>query len=284
MWGEVNMKSAYHGICTSYGNILTDVHLAHEAGYDAMEFLAQKLMRYLENGGTTKALRSEAERCGIQPAIVNAFVKIAQWQPDQRPQMLEEAERYTRIAVELGCSTVMILPLFELNDAPYNQAMEVLTNNIGAISEIGRRYGIRYQIELVAYTPLRTLEQGLQIIRDVGNGNLGLVIDFWHLHAAGINTPADVARMDKDLIYDVHFCDGRQPHLGEAWTEEILRAYRPGEGEVDVRAWTDAVLATGYDGYWAPELIHPALWEMDAQAGAKLYLENMRQYVEKREK
>lgn len=274
------MKAAYHGVCTNHGNLLTDVTLAQTAGYDAMEYLASKLMRYLDNGGSVKELRRHVEQRGLRSAIINAFMGIEQWEPAKRMQMLSEAEHYTQIAAELGCSTVMIHPLFALNGAPYNQVMDILTDNIGAIAHTGKRYGIRYQIELIAYTPLHMLEQGLKIIHNVGTGNLGMVIDFWHLHAAGINTPKDVAAMDPALIYDIHFCDGRQPRLGEAWEERILRAYLPGEGEIDVTAWTQAVLATGYDGYWTPELASPRHWEMEASALAKLCLENMKHYVE----
>jgi sugar phosphate isomerase/epimerase len=159
--------------------------------------------------------------------------------------------------------------------------MEVMTDNIGAIAEIGKRHGIHYQIELIAYTPFNTLEQGLKIIKDVGTGNLGMVVDFWHLHAAGINTPADVAAMDPNLIYDIHFCDGRQPRLGEGWKEDILRNYLPGEGDIDVQAWTNAVLSTGYDGWWAPELASPLHWEDDLLDISRVCLNNMSSYIEK---
>ena len=275
------MKTACHGICTNYCNVMTEVRLAKEAGYDGMEFLARKLMRYLENGGTTKALRERVQAFGLETGIVNAFMNIELWRKEERGAMLREAEKYTLITAELDCPTLMIHPLFALNGVPYNQVMEVMTDNIGAIAEIGRKYGVRYQIEPIAYTPFNTMQQGLKVISDVGSGNLGMVVDFWHLHAAGINTPADVAAIDPSLIYDIHFCDGRQPRLGETWKEDVLRNYLPGEGNIDVQAWTNAVLSTGYDGWWAPELASPRHWEDDLLAISKVCLENMRFYIER---
>lgn len=275
------MKTACHGICTNYCNVMTEIHIAKEAGYDGMEFLARKLMRYLENGGTTQALRQRVKNYGLETGIVNAFMNIELWRKDERAEMLHEAERYTRITAELDCPTLMIHPLFALNGVPYNQVMDIMTDNIGAIAEIGKRHGVRYQIELIAYTPFNTLEQGLKIINDVNAGNLGMVVDFWHLHAAGINTPADVAAMDPSLIYDIHFCDGRQPRLGEVWKEDILRNYLPGQSDIDVQAWTNAVLSTGYDGWWAPELASPLHWEDDLLDISRVCLDNMRSYIEK---
>lgn len=275
------MKVACHGICTNYCNAMTEIRIAKEAGYDGMEFLARKLMRYLENGGTTQALRQRVKDYGLEIGIVNAFMNIELWRKKERAEMLHKAERYTRITAELDCPTLMIHPLFALNGAPYNQVMDIMTDNIGAIAEIGKWYGVRYQIELIAYTPFNTLEQALKIINDVNTGNLGMVVDFWHLHAAGINTPADVAAMDPSLIYDIHFCDGRQPRLGEVWNEDVLRNYLPGEGEIDIQAWTNAVLSTGYDGWWAPELASPLHWEDDLLDISRVCLDNMRSYIEK---
>ncbi len=57
----------------------------------------------------------------------------------------------------------------------------------------------------------------LDVIRRIGQPNIGLVIDFWHLFATGKTTPANVAALDPALIFGVHFCDGRTPRPGEAW-------------------------------------------------------------------
>lgn len=275
------MKTACHGICTNYCNVATEIRLAKEAGYDGMEFLARKLMRYLENGGTTRTLRERVQAVGLETGVINAFMNIELWRGAERAEMLRQAERYTQITAELDCPTLMIHPLFALNGAPHDQVMAVMMDNIGTIAEIGKRYGVRYQIELIAYTPFNTLEQGLKVIHGVNTGNLGMVVDFWHLHAAGINTPADVAAMDPSLIYDIHFCDGRQPRLGEAWKEDVLRDYLPGQGDIDVQAWTNAVLSTGYDGWWAPELASPRHWEDDLLEISRVCLDNMRAYIER---
>ncbi|MFD2837667.1 sugar phosphate isomerase/epimerase family protein [Azotobacter vinelandii] len=141
------------------------------------------------------------------------------------------------------------------------------------------KYGVRYQIEIIAHTRFNTLPQALEAIERVGRPNVGLVIDFWHLYATGASTPADVAALDPALIYGVHFGDGRKPGPGEAWDESVLRAYLPGEGDIDIQAWTDAVKATGFDGVWSPELYSPLCWEMDHGELAKKVIETMTKYT-----
>lgn len=103
--------------------------------------------------------------------------------------------------------------------------------------------------------------QSLYPIIRSGKDNLGVVVDFWHLPAGGGTTPAEVAQMDKNLIYGVHFCDGRAAYPDETWDECVQRNYAPGEGDVDIAAWVAAVKASGYDGVWSPELLSPRHWE-----------------------
>jgi sugar phosphate isomerase/epimerase len=76
------------------------------------------------------------------------------------------------------------------------------------------------------------------------------------------DTPDDIARMDPKLINGVHFCDSLQPVPGEPITHK-LREVWPGGGNIPLKAWVDAVISTGYDGWWSPELHSPKHWELD---------------------
>jgi len=47
------MLKALHGISTHYCNVLTEARIAVETGYEGLELLRYKLLRYLDNGGNT---------------------------------------------------------------------------------------------------------------------------------------------------------------------------------------------------------------------------------------
>lgn len=274
------MQKALHGISTHYCNIITDARIARDTGYDSLELLSAKLVRYLDNGGTTQKLKQLADGYGLSVGCVNALLEMERHKGDERKTMLAEATRLTRAAAELECPTVQILALYGLEDKPEAEMMDILTENVSDIASIGEEYGVRYQIEVIAFTQFRTLAQGLELIKRVGKKNVGMVIDFWHLYAAG-TLPEEVARMDKELIYGVHFCDGRLPKPGEAWDQMVLRNYMPGEGEIDIPAWVKAVKDAGYDGMWSAELFSPNRWEHDLYEIATQCRENMEKYIGK---
>ena len=273
------MIKALHGISTHYCNVVTEARIAAETGYDGLEFLHYKLLRYLDNGGSTAALKKRVHGYGLQTACLNALIDIERYQGAEKQQMLADATRLTQVAAELECPTIQILAQHGIDHLPQAQILDIMTENIAEIASIGQQYGVRYQIEVIAHTKFNTLDQALEVIRRVGKPNVGLVIDFWHLFATGATTPDDIKQLDPALIFGVHFCDGRKPRPGEAWEETVLRAYMPGEGDIDIQAWSDAVKATGFDGVWSAELFSPARWEMDHAVLAKQVIENMRSYI-----
>lgn len=274
------MLKTLHGISTHYCNVLTEVRIAAETGYDALEFLHYKLLRYLDNGGSTAELKACVDKYGLKVACLNALIDIERYQGKEKEEMLAEALRLTQIAKELDCPNIQILAQHGIDHLPGDQILDIMTENISQIADIGLEYGVRYQIEVICHTKFNTLPQALEVIKRIGKPNVGLVIDFWHLWATGVTTPADVAALDPKLIFGVHFCDGRRPKPGEAWEETVLRAYMPGEGDIDVQAWTDAVKSTGFDGTWSAELFSPRCWEMDHKALAEQVIASMRSYTD----
>ncbi|WP_025733305.1 sugar phosphate isomerase/epimerase family protein [Carnimonas nigrificans] len=256
------MTTALHGITTVHGNLMTDIRLAAQSGFDMLEIYYPKLTRYLANGGTIERLNGHISAAGLTTGYVSALNNIECYETVERQALLKEAETITRLASQLGCDTVMVMPREEANRQTVDHLMDSIVRNMTDIAAIGRNYGIRYMLELPAFTPYRSIALANETIERVGADNVGIVLDFWHFFAAG-DTPDDIARLDPSRIYCVHFGDGRVPRADEAWDENILRAYYPGEGEIDLRAWAAATNACGYQGPWSIELISPALWEED---------------------
>ena len=49
---------------------------------------------------------------------------------------------------------------------------------------------------------------------------------------------------------------------GSPSPDQDSRRVWPGEGEIPLREWVDAIRATGFDGWWDNELYSPLHWEM----------------------
>jgi sugar phosphate isomerase/epimerase len=268
-----------HGLSTMYCNIKTELRLAKECGFDGIEFLESKILRYLDAGRDLKEVKDLLLETGIQPVCINALKHVEVQSSVERRCMLEQCKTLSWAAQKLGCPTIQLVPLCSLDGRKLNEILQLTALNIKEIAKIGQEYNVRYQIEPIAFSGIHSLKASLELIDLVSEPNVGMVIDFWHLWAGRETQPDDVAALNKDIIYGVHFCDGRRPELSEPWDEEKLRSYLPGDGDIDVQKWTNAVLQTGYTGSWSSELFSPYYWEEDLWEIAIKTREKMEKYI-----
>ena len=257
------MKLALHALTTMHCNCLTEVRIARDLGYEGIEFSVSQFQRYLANGGQAPALRAACEQAGTPAVCLNALVHADRQGKAERQALLEECEQLSAAAAGLGCPTIQLVFLMELAEYPWPEVRQLTARNAAALADIGRAHGIRFQLEPIAWAPLRSLAQTLEVIAEAGRDNLGLVVDFWHLWAGEATTPDEVARLDPKLIYGTHICDGKRRVPGTIWDEGKLRGYLPGEGDIPIAQWVSAVKATGYDGVWSAETYSPTHWEAD---------------------
>lgn len=258
------MIKTLHGLTTMHCNIQTEIRIAKETGYEALEVLVSKLLRYLDAGYKAEDLMPVFEAHSIRPVCFNALHRIERVEPKERQELLAEAERLCAAAETLSCPTIQVVPLSGLEGRPWKEIVKLTAKNLADIADIGKQHGgVRFQVEPIAFSPIHSLSQSLQVIEEVGRDNVGMVIDFWHLWAGEETTPDEVAKLDGSIIYGVHFCDGIRHTKGTEWDELELRSYQPGEGGIPVQEWVDAVRATGFDGVWSSELVSPKHWEHD---------------------
>jgi sugar phosphate isomerase/epimerase len=86
-----------------------------------------------------------------------------------------------------------------------------------------------------------------------------------------------MARVDKELIYNVHISDGDRPDIGQPWVnEKLLRGYILGEGNIPLQEYVDAIKSTGYDGFYSGEFLSDQLWESDHYSIAEAMLQGMK--------
>ena len=257
------MIKAMHGLSTMHNNLVTDIRLAEECGYEALEITDMKLLRYLDNGYLAEELNPIFKKFNIQPVCINALKNIEQIERHKKLEMIAEADRLINAAHAIKCATIQLVPFCGLQGRPWKEVAKLTAANIAEIADLGEQYGVRFQLEPIAWSPIHSLKQSLEVIERAGRNNVGMVIDFWHLWAGGETTPDDVAKLDRSIIYGVHFCDGILHRPGSEYIEEELRGYLPGEGGIPVQEWVDAVIATGFEGVWSSELLSPKHWEWD---------------------
>ena len=65
------MKYALHGMCSLHNNVVSDIRLAKETGYDGLEIHTDKLWRYINAGLSSEALKARLTEANIAPSAID---------------------------------------------------------------------------------------------------------------------------------------------------------------------------------------------------------------------
>ncbi|MFN8007155.1 MAG: sugar phosphate isomerase/epimerase family protein [Terriglobia bacterium] len=262
------MNIALQSLVTMHCNLLTDIRIAAETGHSGIELNGTKLKRYLAQGYPIETLQPLLKE--VPPVGLTYIQDIERQDPAQQPKLLDECESLCLLAEKLACPMIQLLtgPLDPTGPykGPVNlswpELRRLTARNLKSISRIGRAHGIKFFLEALTWTPLHQLSQVLEVIDEAGEDNIGLVVDFWHLWDSG-STSKDIAKLPKDLIYCVHFCDSLEEWGQRGTHEQRGRDVWTGGGKIPLKEWVEAVKSTGFDGCWSCELLSPKYWELD---------------------
>jgi sugar phosphate isomerase/epimerase len=277
------MLIALHNLATAHSNLLTSIRIARETGYAGIEIGGGKLKSYLAQGFPLESLRPHFR--DVPPVGLSYVQDIERQDPAEYAALLAECEALCSLSEQLGCPMVQLLtgpldpggPYRGLAGKPWPEMRRATAKNLRALADIGKAHNVKFYLEALTFTPLNRLDQQLELLEETARDNVGLVLDFYHLWDSGTR-PEEIARVNKDLIFCVDFCDSLDPFGEGGDVRQSGRDVWTGGGRIPLKEWVDAVRATGFDGIWRCELLSPKYWELDPWTTArdlKTFLEYM---------
>jgi 4-hydroxyphenylpyruvate dioxygenase len=236
--------------CSMGGSLIGQLAAAARAGFGGIELCAGDL----EASKLTPAQACSAARgLGVRIFLWQPLRDIEGASPRQFRRNLERARSAIALAAELGAGGIIAVS----STAPGAIDDDALAaGQLARLAEVAAAEGVRVAYEALSWgTHVRTAAHAWQVIQLAGCQNLGLCLDSFHFLAAG-EDPALIRRIPGGRIGAVQLADAPWlPDLGfRDWSRH--RRLLPGDGNLDVTAFTAAVLATGYTGPWGLEIFN----------------------------
>ena len=135
------MRYAHHGGTTLYANLVDDIRLARELGYDSIELWTPKVLRYLDAGFTADDLADEPD--GLAAPMLDVLAGVERQDPRHVAQRLDECARLSEAANRLGCPAIQIVATDKFGDSSWPSLREVLVDSISALADVAATHGIR---------------------------------------------------------------------------------------------------------------------------------------------
>ena len=241
---------SFHTACLQLTDVIEDIKVAVDAGFDGMELWMPKVDRYFREGHGIRELCSA--KGSLRVTMLDVLLSIERTDLVFQQQLRENCDRMATIAKQLHCPYVQVVALNDFPSYEWSSMRSQLVNALNPLAEIAFSHGVRLALEPVSFSPFHSLEHALEIIHIIGHERIGLVLDTWHLWTAGTPWRA-VADLDPAIISCVHIGDCK-PRAGETWSDEDRTAL-PGEGVVPLVEAIDAIRSTGFNGTWSVEIL-----------------------------
>ena len=257
----------FNTTAAKHATLAIEIDVARKVGFAGIETTATKIQRYLDADHSVSDIKSALN--GLPVFGVGTILNIER-HGDETESLISDARAIFELAHSVGAGGVQVItgPLDYREVVRFTEGkprqgyrgvleykeeerIEITARNLKLLAEMAEEFDLIVYLEALAWSPLNSLADQISLLRKANRDNLKIVVDYWHCYVSG-DHPEDVAKLDGNLIYGVHVCDSL-PFPGGVPNETVLRDIPTGEGVLDLRAWTDAVKATGYTGWWCSE-------------------------------
>jgi 2-keto-myo-inositol isomerase len=260
------MKLALNGATTMRADLASDIRAASAAGFDCLEIWASKLTSFLK-ANSIADLKSLFDEHGIEPYSINSIEHVTFRDEQAHARLLEECEELCRIASEINCPYIVVVP----SPLPEGKShAEVKEESVRVLDELGRiseRYNVALAFEFLGQPDcsVQTLAQAAEIVGQLKRSNVGLVIDSFHFYAGGSRIES-IDALDAEELFIFHINDAE-----DLPCEQLEDRHRllPGLGILPLKEIVSALRRIGYDRVTSVEIFRPEYWERDPQELAR---------------
>lgn len=254
------MKIALNGATTMHADLETDIKAAGAAGFDLLEIWAAKLREFLKTK-TTADLKKLLDENNLEPYSINSIEHITFRTNDDYEKIKAETEELSRIAGEIGCPYIVVVPGKLPENATKEEIIHESVSVLNELADIAEKHNVSLAFEFLGQTDcsVQTLDLCSEIVEKVGRENIGNVLDTFHFYA-GNSTFEAIERLNPDKLFIFHINDAE--NLPK---EELTDAHRlyPGTGILPIREIKERFDKIGYDRMVSIEIFRPEYWNED---------------------
>ncbi len=219
------------------------------AGFDGIEVFEQD---FIADAGTPTEVGAMIRDHGLAITLFQPFRDFEGLTGALRARALDRAERKFDLMGELGVDLILICS--SVHPASLG-GVDRAAADFHELGERAARRGLRVGYEALAWgRHINDHRDAWEVVRRADHPAVGLILDSFHTEARQV--PLDSVRaIPGDRIFFVQLADAPAIPMDLLYWSRHFRCM-PGEGDLNVTAFTAAVLATGYAGPLSLEIFN----------------------------
>ncbi len=242
------MKTSIATVSIS-GSLPEKLEAIAAAGYDGIEIFEQDFIAH--DGGPREVGRMIRDH-GLDITLFQPFRDFECLPEPLRKKAFDRARRKFDVMQELGADRILVCSSVHPQSLG---GIDRAADDLAALGEIAAPRGIKVGYEALAWgRHVNDHRDAWEIVRRADHPNIGLILDSFHSLGRGIDS-SSIRAIPGDRIFFVQLADAPAIHMDLLYWSRHFRNM-PGEGDLDVRGFMNAVMATGYAGPLSLEIFN----------------------------
>jgi 4-hydroxyphenylpyruvate dioxygenase len=242
------MQLAIATVCLS-GTLEEKLQAVAGAGFRNIEIFENDLLSF---AGTPVEIRDRIANLGLTTVVFQPFRDFEGMPEPQRAKAFSRAERKFDVMQELGCEFLMVCS----NVSP--DSLGGIDRAAADFHELGERAakrGMRVGFEALAWgRHVHDYRDSWEVVRRADHPAVGLVLDTFHVLVRGTDLKP-IPSIPKDRIFLVQVADAPKLEMDYLSWSRHYRCF-PGQGELPVGDFMEALQSTGFDGLLSLEIFN----------------------------
>jgi 4-hydroxyphenylpyruvate dioxygenase len=242
------VQTAIATVCLA-GTLNEKLEAMAAARFKGVEIFENDLLSF---DGTPAQVGRRIKDLGLEAVTFQPFRDFEGMPEPQRTKAFSRAERKFDLMQELGCDLLMVCS----NVSP--DSLGGIERAAADFHELGERAaarGLRVAFEALAWgRHVNDYRDSWEVVRRADHPAVGLVLDSFHVLARGSEL-APLRDIPKDRIFLVQMADAPKLDMDYLSWSRHYRCF-PGQGELPVTEFMDALNATGFDGLLSLEIFN----------------------------
>jgi 4-hydroxyphenylpyruvate dioxygenase len=223
------------------GSLREKLEAIAAAGFDGVEIFEQDFLSY---DGSPREVGQLVRDIGLEITLFQPFRDIEGLPEPLRTKAFDRAKRKFDIMEQLGTDLILICS----NNHPESLGgVDRAADDLRELASIAAERDLRIGYEALAWSRhVNDHRDAWEIVRRTDHPNAGIILDSFHTLGRKID-PDSIRRIPGDKIFFIQLADAPLIDMDLLYWSRHFRNM-PGEGDLDVQGFMQAVMATGYTG------------------------------------
>ena len=242
------MKTAIATVCLS-GGLRSKLEAVAAAEFRAVEIFEPDLVAF---PGSPTDIRRICEDLDLKIITYQPFRDFEGMPAERRIRTFDRARRKFDVMNALGCDLMLVCSAVSPDSAG---GIDRLAADLSELGGKAAEHGIRIGYEALAWgRHISDYRDAWEIVRRADLGNVGTILDSFHILARGTDLKA-ISAIPSDRIFLVQIADAPRLDMDLLSWSRHWRCM-PFQGDLDLGPFMSALASTGYDGTLSLEIFN----------------------------